>query len=144
MLLERFNAAGFGMHYDFLYLPIDFKNQCNVGYGFINFRTPRHCAEFTAAYNGVAVSDCLPGFNSKKICEVAPGRVQGLNDNVKRLKNSPVMCQLRDHPDWLVVVGRGGGCYFVLCRGNFVQMFSRVPEIFMAPFNIRLAVTLLL
>lgn len=28
-------------------------------------------------------------------------RVQGHNDNIKRLKNSPVMSQLSDHPDWL-------------------------------------------
>jgi len=55
---------------DFLYLPIDFKNQCNVGYGFMNFRTPENTREFMGKFHNVPVIDCLPGFNSRKVVEV--------------------------------------------------------------------------
>mmetsp|Transcript_41437 Transcript_41437/g.125202 ORF Transcript_41437/g.125202 Transcript_41437/m.125202 type:complete len:516 (-) Transcript_41437:148-1695(-) len=87
--------------FDFMYLPIDFKNKCNVGYGFINFRTPEACEVFVSKFHGVDVRKCLPGLNSKKIVEVTPARVQGLSENVRRLKNSPVMNQLQDHPEWM-------------------------------------------
>jgi hypothetical protein len=35
-LIDRNHAGA----YDFFYLPIDFRNKCNLGYAFINFRDP--------------------------------------------------------------------------------------------------------
>jgi len=115
MLIDVLNQQFAGM-YDFLYLPIDFKNKCNVGYGFLNLRTPEICSQFAGYFHGVDVRKCLPGFNSRKVCEVTPARVQGLQDNVRRLQNSPVMNQLKDHPEWLpVLFGADGGCESFPC-----------------------------
>mmetsp|Transcript_47998 Transcript_47998/g.133917 ORF Transcript_47998/g.133917 Transcript_47998/m.133917 type:complete len:504 (-) Transcript_47998:139-1650(-) len=100
MLVKQL-SQDFSGQFDFMYLPIDFKNKCNVGYGFINFRMPEHCAKFVEMFHGVDVRKCLPGLNSKKVVEVTPARVQGLSENVRRLRNSPVMNQLQDHPEWM-------------------------------------------
>merc|ERR1719310_2162480 len=62
MLTDQLNA-NYRNEYDFVYLPIDFNSKCNVGYAFINFRTPEARA-------------VLPGFSSVKICEVTYARVQ--------------------------------------------------------------------
>lgn len=103
MLVAQLNEQLRGQ-FDFVYLPIDFKNRCNVGYCFINFRTIEVRERFVEAFNGVEVRKCLPGLNSKKIAEVAPARVHGLDDNVKRLKNSPVMNELVGHPEWMPLI----------------------------------------
>lgn len=100
MLIKQLNVD-FNGEYDFMYLPIDFKNKCNVGYGFINFRSSVVCDKFVRDFHGVDVRKCLPGLNSKKVVEVTPARVQGLTENVRRLRNSPVMNQLIDHPEWM-------------------------------------------
>ena len=42
----------FANTYDFLYLPCDIKNQCNVGYGFINFLSTHELAEFYKEFQG--------------------------------------------------------------------------------------------
>lgn len=90
--------------FDFIYLPIDFKNKCNVGYAFINFRTVEACDTFVNRFNGVEVWKCLPGLNSRKVTEVTPARVQGFEENVQRLRNSPVMRELVHKPEWLPVI----------------------------------------
>jgi len=100
MLVEQL-TQDFRGRFDFVYLPIDFKNGCNIGYGFINFRTVEACNEFVQAFDGVDVSRCLPGLHSKKVAEVTPARVQGLEENVRRLRSSPVMGELSRHPEWM-------------------------------------------
>jgi len=100
MLVRQLNQFFMGL-FDFVYLPIDFKKGCNVGYGFINFRSPDACSDFVRAYHGVDVMKCLPGFSSAKVAEVTPARVQGRDENVQRLRSSPVMGELLCHPEWM-------------------------------------------
>lgn len=100
MLVKRLNEDFLGQ-YDFVYLPIDFNNKCNVGYGFINFTSTNACELFVNMFHNVDVRKCLPGLNSRKIAEVGPARVQGLEENLRRLKVSPVMSELLNHPDWM-------------------------------------------
>jgi len=99
MLVQQL-SIDFAGTFNFLYLPVDFKNRCNLGYGFINFLTPEICANFVSKFHGLETRKCLPGPNSKKIAQVSPARVQGLVENVRRLKNSPVMGLLLANPEW--------------------------------------------
>lgn len=100
LLQDRLNEQFFGK-YDFLYLPVDFKNRCNMGYAFVNFKNYEDCAECTRVFHGRSVQECLPGYNSAKVCAVSPARVQGCEENVRRLRCSPVMAQLMSNKQWL-------------------------------------------
>jgi hypothetical protein len=59
--------------YDFLYLPIDFQNSCNLGYAFVNMVSP---SAVVRLYNN------MHGYpwklsRSSKICQLVWGRLQG-------------------------------------------------------------------
>mmetsp|Transcript_126184 Transcript_126184/g.252059 ORF Transcript_126184/g.252059 Transcript_126184/m.252059 type:complete len:422 (-) Transcript_126184:92-1357(-) len=102
MLIEQLHRSGFQGDIDYLYLPVDFVNRCNVGYCFLNFRTPMARARFGGIFDGVAAQSCLPGFNSYKVCQVTRAKWQGRDENVRRLRSGPeLMVQLAAHPEWL-------------------------------------------
>jgi hypothetical protein len=94
MLIERLHEDGFKGDIDFIYLPIDFKNRCNFGYGFVNFRNAEACERFAVGYHLMESQAKLPGFRSRKVIEVSPARHQGLEENIARLQHSPVLAKL--------------------------------------------------
>ncbi|KAL1834055.1 hypothetical protein ACET3Z_003706 [Daucus carota] len=73
--------------YDFLYLPIDFKNKCNVGYAFINMLSPMHIIPFYQAFDGKKWEK----FNSEKVASLAYARIQGKTALVTHFQNSSLM-----------------------------------------------------
>lgn len=73
--------------YDFLYLPIDFKNKCNVGYAFINMTSPAHIIPIYQAFNGKKWEK----FNSEKVASLAYARIQGKAALVAHFQNSSLM-----------------------------------------------------
>lgn len=73
--------------YDFVYLRIDFKSGCNVGYAFINF----------ADVGGmIALIDrverrCWTAYRSSKAAEISYATIQGREALVQKFRNSSVM-----------------------------------------------------
>ena len=86
MLLDEVNVNHEGT-YDFFYLPIDFKNRCNVGYCFINFLEPHFIPPFVKEFNGQR----WKSFNSEKVCAVSFARIQGKQAMIARFQNSSLL-----------------------------------------------------
>jgi hypothetical protein len=88
MLLDTMNEQ-FNGTYDFFYLPIDFKNKCNMGYAFINFVQPIHIVPFAQRFRNRK----WDRFNSEKVCELAYARIQGTPALVQHFSNSSLLCE---------------------------------------------------
>ncbi|KAI4363767.1 hypothetical protein MLD38_019942 [Melastoma candidum] len=73
--------------YDFFYLPIDFKNKCNVGYAFINMVSTSNVISFYKKFNGKKWEN----FNSGKIASLAYARIQGRVALINHFQNSSLM-----------------------------------------------------
>ena len=86
MLLLAVNKRHQGT-YDFFYLPIDFKNRCNVGYAFINFIDPKSIPSFYEEFDNKKWEK----FNSEKVCRISYARIQGKQSMIEHFKNSSLM-----------------------------------------------------
>ncbi|KAJ3029164.1 hypothetical protein HDV00_009710 [Rhizophlyctis rosea] len=92
MLIEFLNETHKGQ-YNFLYLRMDFKNHCNVGYAFINFVGPSAIISFIER----AVGKRWAKFNSDKICLLSYANIQGKEALIEKFRNSSVMLE---HPSY--------------------------------------------
>ncbi len=101
MLLDEVNVLVSGT-YDFFYLPIDFNNNCNMGYAFINFLTPRDVANFIRNFDGKKWKK----FISEKVCAVTFARIQGKSSLISRFQNSSLLSR-DDHCRPLLFMSSG-------------------------------------
>lgn len=88
MLLSTLEEEHRG-HFDFIYLPIDFKNKCNVGYAFINFTKPQYIEPFYHRFHGKKWGR----FNSEKVCEITFARIQGRQQLIAHFQNSSLLLE---------------------------------------------------
>jgi hypothetical protein len=72
---------------DFLYLPMDFKTWCNLGYCFINFCTRDGAAAFLKAFDQRKWEKC----HSDKVSAVGLARIQGFKHLVDHFSRSSIL-----------------------------------------------------
>jgi hypothetical protein len=73
--------------YDLFYLPLDYKNNCNLGFAFINFVDPFHIVYFYDVFRGKKWGR----FNSDKFCELAYAKFQGKKELISHFEKGTVM-----------------------------------------------------
>lgn len=90
MLLRLMDLHGFAGAYDFVYLPVDFSTQSNLGYAFVNLTDATSARCFWQVFEGFSEWE-IP---SRKVCILTwSDPLQGLDANIERYRSSPVMCE---------------------------------------------------
>lgn len=90
-LEETLNQNGFHTEYNFAYVPISFKSdKTSFGYALVNFRNNQSAQRFLSEFEG------YDGWNignnvDDTIAEVGFSKMQGLQANIERYRNSPLM-----------------------------------------------------
>ena len=73
--------------YDLFYLPIDYVNNCNLGFAFINFLEPMHIILFYELFRGKKWKK----YNSDKICELVFAKFQGKNELIAHFEKGKAL-----------------------------------------------------
>ncbi|KAL1873981.1 hypothetical protein VTK73DRAFT_682 [Phialemonium thermophilum] len=102
MLKQIVDESSWGK-YDFMYLRIDFTNDCNVGYAFINFVDPLDIIDFVNA-RGNQRWNC---FKSDKVAEISYATIQGKDCLVQKFRNSSVMLEVPQYRPKLYYTSNG-------------------------------------
>ena len=84
IMLGLLEEAGLQGTFDFFYLPIDFRNRCGLGYAFVNFLSHGDAVKAYKYFHQRRWDE----FNSKKVCEITYGRVQGRDALVQHFKSA--------------------------------------------------------
>ncbi|GAA5951713.1 hypothetical protein JCM21900_005765 [Sporobolomyces salmonicolor] len=78
-----------GRAFDFFYLRCDYSNNCNVGYGFVNFTTTTALLAYAKGRLGTRWNMC----GSDKLCVMSYANIQGKESLINHFKNSSVLDQ---------------------------------------------------
>lgn len=89
LILPEINEYFLGK-YDFFYLPLDFENNCNLGYAFINFIEYLHILHFYIIFKMRKWNK----FKSFKSCDLSYAKFQGKVELFNHLEKSCVMNKL--------------------------------------------------
>jgi len=93
MLLEELtDCMGSSDCFNFFYLPWDQKEDCNMGYAFVNFCTTAAVERCSRIFTNFSFRQ----FDSHKVCKVYPAHIQGLENNVLHLMDRAVS-EARSH-----------------------------------------------
>lgn len=102
-LIGVLDEHGFQGKYNFVYLPVNFRTSQLYGYAFVNFTCEAFAEDFESQFNGFSEW----GVPSELTCEVKSSAHQGLNGNIMRYRNSPVMHESVDE-QWRPVLFSDG------------------------------------
>ena len=81
---DLIDKEGFSGHYDYLYMPMDFRSHRSLGYCFINFYDPAFAQQFARTFS----NRMFPSTNSDKVLAISAAARQGLLANVASFKQS--------------------------------------------------------